>query len=201
MNENLLKILLYIDIWIFFCCYCHWPATQRARSLLRLDGSFYFDIDDRLKLVDGNKCGFLLNIGHVCMVDCKNCLCLIFMSVKVPTTLNGVRNRRPCTAHTMRPGHKIQRGRENRLSLLTSKSLRRRLVCWMCKACGTKIYTFYGLRAILFVCQHACSFLNRLLLFRKVLKAQSMEWSRGGPGERARELFWAKLCLHMHNAH
>lgn len=27
--------------------------------------AFYFDIDDRLKLVDGNKCGFLLNIAYV----------------------------------------------------------------------------------------------------------------------------------------
>lgn len=27
--------------------------------------AFYFDIDDRLKLVDSNKCGFLLNIAYV----------------------------------------------------------------------------------------------------------------------------------------
>lgn len=27
--------------------------------------ALYFDIDDRLKLVDGNKCGFLLNIAYV----------------------------------------------------------------------------------------------------------------------------------------
>lgn len=64
MNENLLKILVYFDIWIFFVIATGLP-TPLTPHFSPSFMAFYFDIDDRLKLVDGNKCGFLLNIAYV----------------------------------------------------------------------------------------------------------------------------------------
>lgn len=74
MNENLLKILVYFDMNFFVVVIAAGLSFLFIHAVL-------FDIDDRLKLVDSNKCGFVVRISNMPIwLDCKNCLCLNFTS-------------------------------------------------------------------------------------------------------------------------
>lgn len=64
MNENLLKILVYFDMNFFVVVIAAGLSFLFIHAVL-------FDIDDRLKLVDSNKCGFVVRISNMPIwLDC-----------------------------------------------------------------------------------------------------------------------------------